>query len=97
MKFVIRSVLLLAIPFTVLFGMTRAHADTIASRTIDVDGIKLHYFTAGNVHNQASLSLVDRDLTARLNKESGMEIPTPPVVFFKLPTAIIGPGVPSPW
>jgi 2-keto-4-pentenoate hydratase/2-oxohepta-3-ene-1,7-dioic acid hydratase in catechol pathway len=25
-------------------------------------------------------------------KESGMEIPTTPVVFFKLPTAIIGPG-----
>ena len=27
-------------------------------------------------------------------KESGMEIPTTPVVFFKLPTAIIGPGEP---
>jgi 2-keto-4-pentenoate hydratase/2-oxohepta-3-ene-1,7-dioic acid hydratase in catechol pathway len=25
-------------------------------------------------------------------KESGMEIPTSPVVFFKLPTAIVGPG-----
>jgi 2-keto-4-pentenoate hydratase/2-oxohepta-3-ene-1,7-dioic acid hydratase in catechol pathway len=27
-------------------------------------------------------------------KESGMEIPTTPVVFFKLPTAIVGPGEP---
>jgi hypothetical protein len=44
-----------------------------------VDGETLHYFTAGNVHNQASLSLVDRDLTSRLNKESGkMEVNLPP-------------------
>jgi hypothetical protein len=43
-----------------------------------VDGDTLHYFTAGNVHNQASLSLVDRDLTARLNKESGLEVNLPP-------------------
>lgn len=42
-----------------------------------VDGDTLHYFTAGNVHNQASLSLVDRDLTARLNKESGQEVNLP--------------------
>jgi hypothetical protein len=42
-----------------------------------VEGDTLHYFTAGNVHNQASLSLVDRDLTARLNKESGMEVNLP--------------------
>jgi hypothetical protein len=42
-----------------------------------VEGDTLHYFTAGNVHNQASLSLVDRDLTARLNKESGQEVKLP--------------------
>lgn len=42
-----------------------------------IDGDTLHYFTAGNVHNQASLSLVDRDLTARLNKESGQVIDLP--------------------
>jgi hypothetical protein len=42
-----------------------------------VDGDTLHYFTGGNVHNQASLSLVDRDLTARLNKESGLEVNLP--------------------
>lgn len=43
-----------------------------------VDGDTLHYFTNGNTHNQASLSLLDRDLTERLNKESGMELKLPP-------------------
>lgn len=42
-----------------------------------VQGDTLHYFTAGNTHNQASLSLVDRELTLRLNKESGVEIKLP--------------------
>ena len=39
-----------------------------------VDGDTLHYFTAGNTHNQVSVSLVDRDLTARLNKDAGVEV-----------------------
>ena len=43
-----------------------------------VDGDTLHYFTSGNTHNQASVSLVDRDLTERLNKESGLEVKLPP-------------------
>jgi hypothetical protein len=43
-----------------------------------VDGDTLHYFTSGNVHNQASLSLVDRELTSRLNSESGVEVKLPP-------------------
>jgi hypothetical protein len=42
-----------------------------------VDGDTLHYFTSGNTHNQASLSLIDRDLTERLNKESGLEVKLP--------------------
>jgi hypothetical protein len=42
-----------------------------------VDGDTLHYFTAGNVHNQVSLSLVDHALTARLNRESGAEVKLP--------------------
>jgi len=42
-----------------------------------VDGDTLHYFTSGNTHNQVSLSLVDRDLTLRLNKESGNDIKLP--------------------
>ena len=36
-----------------------------------VDGDTLHYFTSGNTHNQASVSLIDRDLTKRLNEGSG--------------------------
>jgi hypothetical protein len=43
-----------------------------------VDGDTIHYFTTGNKHNQASLSLVDRDLTDRLNKETGYEVKLPP-------------------
>jgi hypothetical protein len=43
------------------------------------DGDTLHYFTPGNVHNQASLSLIDRELTERLNRELGID--------FKLPAA----------
>lgn len=42
-----------------------------------VDGSTLHYFTSGNVHNQVSLSLVDRELTERLNKEIGMPVNLP--------------------
>jgi hypothetical protein len=42
-----------------------------------VDGDTLHYFTAGNTHNQVSVSLLDRALTQRLNQESG--------VAFKIP------------
>jgi hypothetical protein len=42
-----------------------------------VDGDTLHYFTNGNTHNQVSLSLIDSDLTARLNKDSGVEVKLP--------------------
>ena len=41
------------------------------------EGDTLHYFTPGNVHNQVSLSLVDRAITARLNKETGAEVKLP--------------------
>jgi hypothetical protein len=44
-----------------------------------VDGETLHYFTSGNTHNQVSISLIDRELTDRLNKESGID--------FRLPAA----------
>jgi hypothetical protein len=43
-----------------------------------VDGQTLHYFTNGNTHNQVSLSLVDRPLTDRLNKEMGIDFRLPP-------------------
>jgi len=42
-----------------------------------VDGDTLHYFTSGNVHNQASLGLVDREFTERLNKEAGLDVRLP--------------------
>jgi hypothetical protein len=43
-----------------------------------VEGDTLHYFTSGNTHNQVSMELVDRALTDRLNKESGVEMHLPP-------------------
>ncbi len=43
-----------------------------------VDGDTLHYFTTPTTHNQASVALVDRELTDRLNKESGVEVKLPP-------------------
>lgn len=39
-----------------------------------LDGDTLHYFTAGNQHNQVSLSLIDKDLTQRLNREAGIDM-----------------------
>jgi hypothetical protein len=43
-----------------------------------VDGDTLHYITAGNVHNQASVALIDRELTDRLNKGRGVQVKLPP-------------------
>ena len=42
-----------------------------------VEGSTLHYFTSGNVHNQVSLPLVDRELTDRLNRETGAQVNLP--------------------
>jgi hypothetical protein len=44
-----------------------------------VDGDTLHYFTNGNTHNQVSVSLVDRELTKKLNENSGLEVKLPPL------------------
>ena len=41
------------------------------------EGDTLHYFTEGNVHNQVSLSLVDRQLTEQLNREHNVEVRLP--------------------
>jgi hypothetical protein len=43
-----------------------------------VAGDTLHYITNGNTHNQVSLDLVDRDLSARLNGERGVDFLLPP-------------------
>ena len=42
-----------------------------------VEGDTLHYFTSGNTHNQASLSMIDKPLTDRLNKELGVDMKLP--------------------
>jgi 2-keto-4-pentenoate hydratase/2-oxohepta-3-ene-1,7-dioic acid hydratase in catechol pathway len=60
---------------------------TVAAEKIPLSDVRLH----------APLSNPPRIFAIGLNyrdhaKESGMEIPTTPVVFFKLATAIIGPG-----
>jgi hypothetical protein len=43
-----------------------------------VDGETLHYFTTGSTHNQVSMSLLDRELTERLNRELGTDFKLPP-------------------
>ncbi len=63
--------------------------NTLATSRLSLEDVRLH----------APLSNPPRIFAIGLNyrdhaKESGMEIPSTPVVFFKLPTAIIGPGDP---
>jgi len=41
------------------------------------EGDTLHYFTSGNVHNQVSISLVDRALTQQLNRDRNVEVRLP--------------------
>jgi hypothetical protein len=41
------------------------------------DGDTLHYFTSGNVHNQVSVSLVDRQLTEELNRPRNVDVRLP--------------------
>ena len=42
---------------------------------VEVD--TLHYFTSGNNHSQVPVSMVDRDLTKKLNEGSGLEVKLP--------------------
>jgi hypothetical protein len=42
-----------------------------------VEGDTLHYVTPQRVHNQASLSLVDRELTEKLNRNHAMQVKLP--------------------
>jgi hypothetical protein len=42
-----------------------------------VEGETLHYVTAQRVHNQASLNLVDRELTEKLNRDRNMQVKLP--------------------
>ena len=59
---------------------------TLATSRLSLDNVKLHA-PLFNPPRIFAIGLNYRDHA----KESGMEIPTTPVVFFKLPTAIIGP------
>ena len=60
-----------------------------SGRVIPINSIRLHA-PITNPPRVFAIGLNYRDHA----KESGMAIPTTPVVFFKLPTAIIGPGDP---
>jgi len=60
---------------------------TLATSRLSLKDVKLHAPLA-NPPRIFAIGLNYRDHA----KESGMEIPTTPVVFFKLATAIIGPG-----
>ncbi|HKD61885.1 MAG TPA: fumarylacetoacetate hydrolase family protein [Terracidiphilus sp.] len=67
--------------------VAQGKTSTLAAERVSLDKARLH----------APLSKPPRIFAIGLNyrdhaKESGMEIPTTPVVFFKLPTAIVGPG-----
>src|SRR5215469_1021488 len=67
--------------------IAQGRTSTLAAERVSLDKARLH----------APLSKPPRIFAIGLNyrdhaKESGMEIPTTPVVFFKLPTAIVGPG-----
>jgi hypothetical protein len=42
-----------------------------------VEGETLHYVTPQRVHNQASVSLVDRELTDKLNRDRNMQVKLP--------------------
>jgi 2-keto-4-pentenoate hydratase/2-oxohepta-3-ene-1,7-dioic acid hydratase in catechol pathway len=79
------------------------YADTLAvisaGITTPEPGITFPSYPVGDVRLHAPLLNPPRIFAIGLNYrdhaiESGMEIPTTPVVFFKLPTAIVGPGDP---
>jgi len=42
-----------------------------------VDGDTIHYMVSGNLHKQAPISSIDRELTGRLNEGSGVEVKLP--------------------
>jgi 2-keto-4-pentenoate hydratase/2-oxohepta-3-ene-1,7-dioic acid hydratase in catechol pathway len=62
-------------------------ASTLASSRLSLEGVKVHA-PIRNPPRIFAIGLNYRDHA----RESGMEIPTTPVVFFKLATAIVGPG-----
>lgn len=69
--------------------ITSGTGSNLATSRLRLENVKLHAPLA-NPPRIFAIGLNYRDHA----KESGMEIPTTPVVFFKLATAIIGPGEP---
>jgi 2-keto-4-pentenoate hydratase/2-oxohepta-3-ene-1,7-dioic acid hydratase in catechol pathway len=67
--------------------IARGSISTLAATRLSLEDVKLHAPLV-NPPRIFAIGINYRDHA----KESGMEIPTTPVVFFKLPTAIIGPG-----
>ncbi len=74
---------------TALDVITRGLTDTTAGYKIPLDKVKLHA-PLPNPPRVFAIGLNYRDHAI----ESGMAIPTTPVVFFKLATSVIGPGEP---
>jgi 2-keto-4-pentenoate hydratase/2-oxohepta-3-ene-1,7-dioic acid hydratase in catechol pathway len=74
---------------TMIDVVSRGNLKTLAANKLPLAQVKLHA-PISNPPRVFAIGLNYRDHA----KESGMEIPTTPVVFFKLPTAIIGPGQP---
>jgi 2-keto-4-pentenoate hydratase/2-oxohepta-3-ene-1,7-dioic acid hydratase in catechol pathway len=78
-------------------GYADALAVIAAGITEPDTGVTFPSYPRENVRLHAPLANPPRIFAIGLNyrdhaKESGMEIPKTPVVFFKLPTAIVGPG-----
>jgi 2-keto-4-pentenoate hydratase/2-oxohepta-3-ene-1,7-dioic acid hydratase in catechol pathway len=69
--------------------ISREFITSVAAEKIPLDEVRL----CAPIHNPPRIFAIGLNYRDHA-KESGMEIPTTPVVFFKLPTAIIGPGEP---
>jgi 2-keto-4-pentenoate hydratase/2-oxohepta-3-ene-1,7-dioic acid hydratase in catechol pathway len=69
--------------------ISREFIATVAAEKIPLSEVRL----GAPLHNPPRIFAIGLNYRDHA-KESGMEIPTTPVVFFKLPTAIIGPGEP---
>jgi len=69
--------------------ISRGDVKTLAANMLSLEQVRLHA-PISNPPRIFAIGLNYRDHA----KESGMEIPATPVVFFKLPNVIIGPGEP---
>jgi len=74
---------------TMLDVISRGDVKTLAANMLSLEQVRLRA-PISNPPRVFAIGLNYRDHA----KESGMEIPTTPVVFFKLPNVIVGPGDP---